>query len=422
MNIIPFGQRLLSQQHEISITSYNILLPNNTEGWWIPKCYPPTTPQQHRTWTYRKAKLIHHLTSVSADIICLQEVAQSSWKEDFAELWNQNYEGIIHKKNNLFRCATWYRSNKFALLETRHSFRTLVHIFQDEHGPFGVINVHLSGGPHPKTRMAQLHEALSALKKICNSHNLEASTLPVLLCGDFNCDPIDTPMHRFLTQGELHSDERNELYPNIQLTKKGKKHIFSGLSSAYHQAFGSSPPTLFGRPLISNFCIPHTTQELLHARSSNTLKTLIKPETLHAIELLFNQYAQRGVMNSEACVQWIHKINGAMRGGEKTYVEQFNHQLTLEQFVYIYIQNLNHGLWWSLASDLHQHNIPLPDGSKDIYQDALDHIFIRHCTATSIQNTKLPVAIPQGLPCSAHPSDHLPIGVVVERTNRKPQP
>ena len=58
MNIIPFGEPLSSSQEELSVVSYNILLPNNTEGWWIPKCYPPDTPLEHRQWRHRKKKII----------------------------------------------------------------------------------------------------------------------------------------------------------------------------------------------------------------------------------------------------------------------------------------------------------------------------------------------------------------------------
>lgn len=413
MNIIPFGHPLSHSSKELCIVSYNILLPNNTEGWWIPKCYPPQTPQSHRQWPHRKKKILEYLLNTTADIICLQEVAQSSWKEDFQELWSNNYEGVIHKKNNLFRCATFYKNDVYTLIETRHSFRTLVHLFEGTQGTFAVINVHLSGGPHPKTRMAQLHEALQALKKLIAQHKIEADTLPVILCGDFNCNPYKSPMSSFLSSGALKSEERNPLYPFLALTKKGKTHLFTGFESVYYRALGKSPPTLYGRALISTFCIPHTTQELLHARSNDTLSNLIKPETFQAIHTLFSQYASNGVMNEEACVRWIHNINGDRRGGEWRMVEQYRCTLTKEDFANIYIQNLNSGLWWSLASDLEQHSIPLPHGTTEMYHDALDHIFTRNCTPTAIQSHQLPTEIPDGLPCSDYPSDHIPIATVL---------
>lgn len=422
MNIIPFGHKLEHEAHQISLISYNILLPNNTEGWWIPKCYPPETPIEHRTWMYRKEKIHSHLRTVAADIICLQEVAFSSWTEDFQELWDTGYEGVIHKKNNLFRCATWYRKDIYKLCETRHAFRTLVHLFQGECGYFVVINVHLSGGPQPRTRMAQLHEALNALKKVCHKHNIEPSILPVLLCGDFNCNPHMSPMEGFLSSGQLLPEERDFHYPNTALTKKGKKHHFSGFSNSYRHALGFSPPTLFGRPFISAFCIPHETKELLQARSNNTLHTLIKTETYRAIQVLFEQYAQGGVMDKTACVKWIRQINGDIRGGEWKHVERFNHQLALDDFIHIYVQNLCNGLWWSLASDLYRHGIPLPKSPKEMYHDALDHIFTRCCTIVSLQSPTLPTPIPFGLPCSEHPSDHIPLGIVVDiEKSKEPQ-
>ena len=413
MNMIPFGALLKRENKELSVVSYNILLPNNIDGWWIPKCYPPQTPMEHRTWSHRKKKLIDYLQNTSADIICLQEVAQSSWEEDFQELTDKDYSGIIHSKNNLFRCATFYKERHLNLLETRHSFRSLVHLFEGMHGTFGVINVHLSGGPHPKTRMAQLQEALKSLKKLAVSYQLDTNLLPIILCGDFNCNPQNSPMSDFLFTGKLTPEERDPLYPDTALTKKGKKHAFSGFESIYKKALGKSPPTLFGRPLISVFCKQHTTQELLQARSNNKLASLINNETYMAIDSLFSIYEKGGIMDKEACISWVKTINGGLRGGEWKAVQNKNHTLRKQDFIDIYIQNMNHGLWWSLASDLEQHGISLPHECSEIYKDSLDHIFIRNCKPTGIQSPVLPTAIPNGLPCSDYPSDHIPVAAIV---------
>ena len=420
MNIIPFGDPLPHSQNNLSLISYNILLPNNTEGWWIPKCYPPQTPLVHRMWPHRKKKILDFLHNTNADIICLQEVAQSSWKEDFQKLWSNGYEGVIHRKNNLFRCATFFKNDVYTLLETRHSFRSLVHLFEGPLGTFGIINVHLSGGPRPKIRMAQLHEALQALKKLSLQFHEDLDTLPVILCGDFNCNPNASVMSQFLQSGILRPDDRDPLYPQTALTKKGKKHRFHGFESVYQKALKKSPPTLFGRSLVSIFCKPHTTKELLHARSTNTLSTLINEKTFHAITSLFSHYAIEGVMDKSACSRWIQHINGELRGGEWRMVQKKNHRLTKDDFTDIYIDNLSHGLWWSLASDLEQHNIPLPYESTEVYHDSLDHIFARACSAVAIHSPDLPTKIPNGLPCSEYPSDHIPVGATIS-LNKKTQ-
>lgn len=421
MNIIPYGAPLPRSNDDLSIISYNILLPNNSEGWWIPKCFPPQTPLAHRKWPHRKQKILNFLHNTNADFICLQEVAQSSWKEDFQELWNNGYAGVIHKKNNLFRCATFFKSTFYTVLETRHAFRSLVHFCKGPQGTFGVINVHLSGGPHPKIRMAQLHEALQVLRKVSLQFHADLATLPVILCGDFNCNPNGSAMAQFLRTGILEPGDRDPLYPQTTLTKKGKKHRFKGFESVYQQAFTQSPPTLYGRSLVSIFCRPHTKQELLHARSTNTLYSLINEKTFQAIGSLFSQYEHAGLMDEEACLMWIQKINGGLRGGEWKMVQKKNYMLTKKDFTDIYIHNLSHGLWWSLASDLEQHNIPLPYKRSEIYHDSLDHIFVRACSPVAVHSPDLPTKIPYGLPCSEYPSDHIPVGATISLCRNRQQ-
>ena len=93
--------------------------------------------------------------------------------------------------------------------------------------------------------------------------------------------------------------------------------------------------------------------------------------------------------------------------------EKNQYTLTKEDFTNIYIQNLSNGLWWSLASDLEKHSIPLPHESTEIYCDSLDHIFFRSCHLVAIQSHELPTQIPNGLPCSEYPSDHIPVAAIV---------
>jgi hypothetical protein len=121
-------------------------------------------------------------------------------------------------------------------------------------------------------------------------------------------------------------------------------------------------------------------------------------------------YETAGVMDAEACTKWILAINGELRGGEWKALQNFGGTLCVEQFTHIYIQNLTNGLWWSLASDLEKHKLPLPSSSAPLHQEALDHIFIRRLTCNGILT--LPSDIKNGLPNSKHPSDHLPIGGV----------
>ena len=62
-----------SSPHLLRILSHNIMIPNSKDGWWIYKCYLPTTPMELRQWGARKAMLKEALLSASADVVCVQE-------------------------------------------------------------------------------------------------------------------------------------------------------------------------------------------------------------------------------------------------------------------------------------------------------------------------------------------------------------
>ena len=413
MNIIANHEPLHSTEDQISFLSYNILLPNNTEGWWIPKCYPPHTPPEHTTWAYRKNLLLQQLLHSSADIIFLQEVAQSSWKEDFHDLLETGYEGTIHAKNNLFRCATFVQPQKIQIVHTKHCFRTLVQLATWKHGYIGLINVHLSGGPHPKIRIAQIHEALDALRKLCVQEKISPESMPVVMGGDFNCNPLQEPLQKFLHSGQLSFEDRDPTYPDTALTQKGKKHVFPSFFHAYATYDSTPPPTLYGRPLINDFCGEHNIRDIMRARQEGTLSSLIKPEVHLAIRKLFEQYATHDLMDTKACEQWIMNINGALHGGEWLALQKLTMPITAKDFASIYIQNLTDGLWWSLDWDLHAHSLSIPRSQAPMHQETLDHFLVRKLTVCALYD--IPVPAQGGLPNSMHPSDHLPIGMIIER-------
>jgi len=416
MNYLPFHHPLVSKKNQISLLSYNILLPNNKEGWWIPKCYSQETPNQFREWPARKKKIESILLSSKADIICIQEAAEVTFHEDFEALFEDGYRGILHKKNNLFRCATFYKHPQLTLLDTRHRFRSLVHLFQWEKTYLGVINVHLSGGPHPKIRCVQIHEALDHLKKMCVQHRIDTTALAVVIMGDFNCNPESNPLGSFLSSGELKPTDRDPNFRDTELTKKGKKHSFPDLFNVYQKCFHHPPSTLYGAPLIDHFCIPHTTKEMMKARKSGTLFSLLKPETIDKILVLYSCYSKNNAMNREEVENWIVHINGGLRGEEWKAVQKQTQPISKSQFINIYVQNLEKGLWWTLASDLHQNAISLPTTSAPMHQDILDHIYIRGLKVISIRTIDVDVGM--GLPNQHHPSDHLPIACVVKKANK----
>lgn len=68
---------------DISIMSYNVLLPNSQDGWWLYKMYSQLVPVESTTWNFRQRLLQDQIAVADADVVCLQEAAESSFESDF---------------------------------------------------------------------------------------------------------------------------------------------------------------------------------------------------------------------------------------------------------------------------------------------------------------------------------------------------
>ncbi|EKX43009.1 hypothetical protein GUITHDRAFT_52218, partial [Guillardia theta CCMP2712] len=75
-----------------SISTYNVLMPNSEDGWWVYKYYQSHVPRELREWEARQGRmkdlLLHHGGS---DIVCIQEACGSSFDKDFAFMTEAGY-------------------------------------------------------------------------------------------------------------------------------------------------------------------------------------------------------------------------------------------------------------------------------------------------------------------------------------------
>lgn len=270
-----------SDDQLFSILSWNILLPNSQDNWWNHKMYNPWVAMDHRQWAHRQALIQDRLLQSKADIICIQEADGDTFDEDFLFLTNAGYEACLHKKYR-FRCATFFRADKFALEAVSHSDRVLITSLKvkeqqkvdgdtdndnegegDNNGGkkkkskgnndntdnssrmLNVVNCHLSGGAAPERRLRQVHQALDQIRKWNNKasqalqkqesanrpnpKNIEKAaqslklyqTAGTLVCGDFNSDG-NTGVRRLLVEGSVESEWREPQYPTVELTSKPK--------------------------------------------------------------------------------------------------------------------------------------------------------------------------------------------------------
>ena len=256
----------INNEKIFSILSWNILLPNSKDNWWNQKMYAPWVPMEKRRWSHRQALIREKLLLSGADIVCIQEADGDTFEEDFSFMNHAGYSHCLHKKF-LYRCATFFKEDKFILEEEGHKDRTLVTTLRsvkDDSHLLNVVNCHLSGGASPERRLRQVYESLDQIRKWNNKvalnlqKQLKANrpsprnilkaeesvrlhdNAGVIVCGDFNSDG-NTGVRRLLVEGSVDSEWREPQYPDIPLTSKRKENSLGRpFSDAVEQAYASN--------------------------------------------------------------------------------------------------------------------------------------------------------------------------------------
>ena len=106
------------------------------------------------------------------DILCIQEADGETFFDDFDFMEQEGYSSVLHKKFR-FRCATFFKKDKWTLHNQGHKDRTLLvqlssktHAHEDEGETMVYIaNCHLSGGAAPERRLRQIHEVTEQIRK-----------------------------------------------------------------------------------------------------------------------------------------------------------------------------------------------------------------------------------------------------------------
>lgn len=124
--------------------------------------------------------LHHHcqgLTTIDADVVCLQEVAPVSFDDDFAFMKDLGYDGKEMFKKGRFRPATFWKTASVDLASPPvHKDRTLLTAFRpkvsttinkvEKDKPvvktWYVLNCHLQAGQERRRRVRQINEGVRA--------------------------------------------------------------------------------------------------------------------------------------------------------------------------------------------------------------------------------------------------------------------
>ena len=385
--------------HAVSVMSYNVLLPNGVDGWWIHKCYPPKVPEADRQWPARQRLLAEQILTANPDVICLQETSPTSFEDDFSFLIEAGYHGVQHRRGRL-RPATFYRSDRLTLDQAFHHDRGLVTALSyGDRAPLYVINVHLMAGPQPERRLRQVHEALDRVRKLVAARGGAPDDAAVLVCGDFNAHGGATSVSTLLTEGQA-----------------GKRsHPFGVFLDVYGLAYSpDDPPPTF---VVPNYGWMHD--------ESGPSSRLIQ-----ALEQLYASFGSEP-WGKATIDQWLTQINGSPdRGTEhaavQAIVEGTGSGLTRDQFVGIYVQALKDGKPWAIAYDLHQAGIELPPSQRPPYEARLDQMWfspgLQPITVVPPWTSAQRRAIRrqgQTLPNQMHPSDHLPLIAYFDRSSSR---
>lgn len=440
----------------LSIMSYNILLPNSIDGWWNYKMYnPPLSDEMEHvgTWDYRSNLLKNKIETMNPDVICFQEVSPKSFDMDFAFMKDLGYDqNEMHRKGR-FRPATFWKSSKLELVcDPLHKDRTLLTTFKiiqenddnknnnKEH--WHVLNVHLQAGNNGPRRVRQIDEAIKTVFKTAKNKLKESDpTNPILVvCGDFNggheCGAV-----RYLEDGEITPEFMED---NMPVTSRVKKmplekplvDVFYGDQTISEDEKNEQKnnkdeeeyPTMIVSELISQLVDPASPEENPQL-SSSVIQSL---EEIYDTKYATHSSSETKLMNVENVEQWLIDINKQLnRGSEfRTAAKQMGWEappdeenpryflpkdsyLTKEGFKNVYQDELRQGKFWGIAYDLAVMGKPLPD--KGLYGARFDRMYFSqgriepYCTIQTKLDDGGDESKTKSCPNDVEPSDHLPI-------------
>lgn len=153
---------------QIDVLSYNVLLPNSEDGWWISKYYNHSHAPDTRAWPWRRRLLQEQiLGDAKPTIVCLQEVSPISFDNDFHFMKEAGYKHELLNKGRM-RNATFWDPAHLERISVACKDRTLICRFAlvgQVSTTFYVANCHLSAGPQPKRRLTQIHQVTDTIRK-----------------------------------------------------------------------------------------------------------------------------------------------------------------------------------------------------------------------------------------------------------------
>ena len=422
----------------LALMSYNVLMPNSVDGWWIYKMYcrdkcnvsHGTTPSANASWSRRQELLKKQIAEVNPDILALQEVSEMSFHNDWTFLSEFGFDGYaLHPKGRLRPCTFWRKSRVTLVAPVCTKDRFVCTIFKvaskDSAQPrrlIAVVNTHLQAGPDKARRLRQTHDALDATwkefdrLKSSQGNDCVSEKKMIVFCGDFNDNPneengCDTAVTQLL---------KTQVYHGI-LSSKIKTHRFQPFTDVYT---AHAAPTLFVPELMSLFGQQYPSDQFVEtlwsifcSRASRTMSEL-ESEVLCDADKADCSVSRRLTSGSPVWTtadveRYLCCINEQIgRGSEyrcalkkmKNNVSRLHQEnnnrstesdndmalpsciFTFRDFVDIYAEELSGGKYWAVQHDVHAlTGLPL-DSQGRRFTARFDQCWIS-CTADEMTET-----------------------------------
>ncbi|XP_055912184.1 nocturnin isoform X3 [Eupeodes corollae] len=204
----------ISAPNHIRLFQWNILsqtLGQNNDG--FVRC-----PEEALTWDHRKYLIVQEILQNNPDVICLQEVDHFKFLENV--LGSQNYGGIffpkpdspclyIEQNNGPDGCAIFYKRDKFELKNFETHVLEVWRVQSNQVAIAATLEIKATGKEivvcttHLKARHGSL------LSKLRNEQGKDlvrfvknfAGKRPIMICGDFNAEPIE-PVYSTILSSE----------------------------------------------------------------------------------------------------------------------------------------------------------------------------------------------------------------------------
>jgi len=249
------------------------------------------------SWEYRFHNIMREIVDASPDVVCLQEVQADHYENHlYASMSDQGYEGVYKQKTRqsmglagkVDGCALFWRRSKFHLVESysiefnelaqrqatqvmglnprsEEGMNFLNRLSKDNIAQLVVLelanpqlatrtnrdpinqvciaNTHLySNKEFPDVKLWQAWQLLQELENFAMSRG---SSLPLMICGDFNSSP-DSAVYDLLMQQNVHPGHPDvnvvtgDDCPNVLPDAMNITHSFH-LGSAYQSVLGEEP-------------------------------------------------------------------------------------------------------------------------------------------------------------------------------------